>query len=66
MTLLATLHGLTIASEELALTRGLTIAQRDALRGVPDGARRRDGLLVVFSADDCEDDRRGSRAGVGC
>jgi hypothetical protein len=53
VTLLATLHGLTIASEELALTRGLAIAQRDALRGVPDGAPS-DGLLVVFSADDCE------------
>ena len=33
MTLLATLHGLTIASEELALTKGLTIAQPGALRG---------------------------------
>ena len=53
VTLLATLHGLTIASEELALTRGLAIAQRDALRGVPDGAPS-DGLLVVFSADDCD------------
>ncbi len=38
VTLLGTLHGLTIASEELALTRGLAIAQRHALRGVPDGA----------------------------
>ena len=55
VTLLATLHGLTIASEEIALTRGLTIAQRDALRGVPDGAPS-DGLLVVFSADDCDVD----------
>jgi hypothetical protein len=53
VTLLATLHGLTIASEELALTRGLAIAQRDALRGVPDGVSS-DGLLVVFSADDCD------------
>ncbi len=53
MTLLATLHGLTIASEELALTKGLTIAQRGALRGVPEGAQAED-LLVVFSAD--EDD----------
>jgi hypothetical protein len=53
VTLLATLHGLTIASEELALTRGLTIAQRDALRGMPDGAPV-DGLLVSFSADDCD------------
>jgi hypothetical protein len=38
VTLLATLHGLTIASEELALTKGLTIARPGALRGVPDGA----------------------------
>jgi hypothetical protein len=53
VTLLATLHGLTIASEELALTRGLTIARPGALRGVPDGAPA-DGLLVVFSADDCD------------
>ncbi|HEY3866271.1 MAG TPA: hypothetical protein VGL54_09335 [Solirubrobacteraceae bacterium] len=51
VTLLASLHGLTIASEEIALTRGLTIAQPDALRGVPDGAPL-DGLLVVFSADE--------------
>jgi hypothetical protein len=55
VTLLASLHGLTIASEELALTRGLAIAQRDALRGVPDGAPA-DGLLVVFGADDCDVD----------
>ncbi len=55
VTLLGTLHGLTIASEEIALTRGLAIAQRDALRGVPDGAPA-DGLLVVFSADDCDVD----------
>lgn len=52
MTLLATLHGLTIASEELALTKGLTIAQHGALRGVPDGAEGGDHLLVVFTADD--------------
>jgi hypothetical protein len=55
VTLLATLHGLTIGSEELPLTRGLVIAQRDALRGVPDGAPC-DGLLVVYSADDCDVD----------
>jgi len=51
MTLLATLHGLTIASEELALTKGLTIAQRGALRSVPEGAQAED-LLVVFTADE--------------
>ena len=37
-TLVATLHGLTIASAELQLTKGLTIAQPDALRGVPEAA----------------------------
>jgi hypothetical protein len=62
VTLLATLHGLTIASEELPLTRGLAIAQRDALRGVPDGAPA-DGLLVVFSADDCDVDDALARGG---
>jgi hypothetical protein len=51
VTLLATLHGLTIASDELALTKGLTIAQQGALRGVPDGAAG-EHLLVVFSAED--------------
>jgi hypothetical protein len=56
VTLLATLHGLTIASEELALTKGLTIAQPGALRGVPEEAGSETGhLLVVFSAGDGED-----------
>jgi hypothetical protein len=35
VTLLATLHGVTIASPELALARGLTIAHAGALDGVP-------------------------------
>jgi hypothetical protein len=51
MMLLATLHGLTIASEEISLTKGLTIAQPGALRGVPEGAQVED-LLVVFTADE--------------
>lgn len=56
ITLVATLHGLTIASPELALARGLLIARPDALRGVPecadlDGA---DHLLAVFSAESPE------------
>jgi hypothetical protein len=38
LTLVATLHGLTITSPELALTRGLTIAQPHALDGLPPGA----------------------------
>ena len=37
-TLVATLHGLTISSRELALTSGLTIAQPDVLEGPPEGA----------------------------
>ena len=51
LSLLATLHGLTIASEELALTKGLTIARQGALRGAPDGAEG-DHLLVVFTAEE--------------
>jgi hypothetical protein len=55
VTLVATLHGLTIASPELALARGLLIAHPDALQGVPEqtqaGPRGEDDhLLVVFSA----------------
>jgi hypothetical protein len=38
VTLLATLHGLTIASPELPLAAGLTIARPEELLGVPDGA----------------------------
>jgi hypothetical protein len=51
VTLLATLQGLMIASEELALTRGLTIARPGALRGLPDDADG-DHLLVMFSVED--------------
>ncbi len=52
VTLVATLHGLTITSAELALTRGLTIAQPHALDGLPVGALAlhtgaADGHLVV-------------------
>jgi hypothetical protein len=62
VTLLATLHGLTIASPELALAAGLTIAQPDALRGAPDealvpalDAREAPGhLLVAFSTEDTD------------
>jgi hypothetical protein len=56
VTLVATLHGLTIASPELALARGLLIAHPDALQGAPEqainaGPRGEDDhLLVVFSA----------------
>ncbi len=37
-TLLATLHGLTISSAELQLTKSLMIAQPEILEGLPDGA----------------------------
>jgi hypothetical protein len=37
-TLVATLHGLTISSSELALTSGLTIARLGVLEGLPEGA----------------------------
>jgi hypothetical protein len=62
VTLVATLHGVMIASAELSLTKGLKIAQRDALEGVPEGAVSAGGaghekhLIVVFGAE--EDDAR--------
>ncbi len=55
--LVATLHGLTIASPELQLTHGLTIAHPGALRGAPEGALATDGeeagehLLVVLAVE---------------
>jgi hypothetical protein len=59
VTLVATLHGLTIASTELQLTRGLTIAHRDALQGMPEaalaggeGGREENHLIVVHSSED--------------
>jgi hypothetical protein len=62
LTLVATLHGLTITSPELALTRGLTIAQPHALGGLPAGALedRTNGsgpgghLVVVLACEDEE------------
>jgi hypothetical protein len=61
LTLIGTLHGLTIASPELQLTKGLLVAQPDALRGAPDGAVAprgatdvADHLLVVFSTADAD------------
>ena len=57
MTLVATLHGLTIASREIALTSGLTIAQPDALDGLPERALAPEGptasehLVVVLAAE---------------
>ena len=61
VTLVATLHGLTISSPELPLTKGLMIAQRDALRGAPEaavltgeGGRAEDHLIVVHTAEDAD------------
>ncbi len=59
-TLIATLHGLTIGTSEIALTSGLTIAQPHVLEGLPEGARAPEGpdghdhLIVALAAD--EDD----------
>jgi hypothetical protein len=57
VTLVATLHGLTISSPELQLTRGLSIARPDAHQGMPEqalpaqGAHAEDDhMLVVFTA----------------
>jgi hypothetical protein len=61
VTLVATLHGLTITSAELPVTRGLTIAHPDALQGIPDGARAPgdgeragDHLIVALTVPDGE------------
>jgi hypothetical protein len=56
ITLVATLHGLTITTAELALTRGLTLAQPHAMQGLPEAALSTgeggDRLIVVLSAED--------------
>jgi hypothetical protein len=58
LTLVATLHGLTIASAELPLTKGLTIARCDALEGLPEGATAvgedgsPDHQIVVLTIED--------------
>jgi hypothetical protein len=61
LTLVASLHGLVMTSPQLALTKGLTIAQPDALEGLPESvtavdASSQDHLLVVLVAE--EDDPR--------
>jgi hypothetical protein len=58
LTLVASLHGLVLSSAELQLARGLTIAQPDALDGLPEGMRAvgeggpLDHLVVVLTAED--------------
>jgi hypothetical protein len=67
VTLLASLHGLTISSPELALAPGLTLVQTETLRDVPEEAlapaledgggepREEAGrLLVAFTAEDTD------------
>ncbi len=62
VTLVATLHGLTIASAELKLTKGLQIATPEALRWAPEQARAgEDGesghLLVALTCEESADGR---------
>jgi hypothetical protein len=65
VTLVATLHGLTIASPEITLTRGLRIARPEALRCVPEqalaGASGDDDdaghLLVALTCEESADGR---------
>jgi hypothetical protein len=56
VTVVATLHGLTITSAELSVTKGLTIAHPGALQGMPDGVGSEgddesaaDHLIVVLT-----------------
>jgi hypothetical protein len=54
VTILATLHGLALCTEELQLTRGLLIAQPSALDGAPEQVlgSTDDCLLVVYTAEE--------------
>jgi hypothetical protein len=71
VTLLATLHGVTIASAELPLTAGLTIARPDALREVPDGEwvgegdHKDDHLIIVFALREGENEAAAAEDGAG-
>jgi len=63
VTLVATLHGIAIASPELPLTKGLKLAQPDAIDGMPHGAvaahrrgRAQGHLLVVLTIEDDPDE----------
>ncbi len=66
VTLVATLHGLTIASPEVALTKGLTIARPQALAGLPPalagaGEDGEDHLVVALNAGEEDPARALSR-----
>jgi hypothetical protein len=60
VTLAATLHGLTIASAEVPLTAGLTIAHPDALEGLPEAAlpaaedQAAGHLIAVLSCEEAD------------
>jgi hypothetical protein len=68
LTLVATLHGLTISSAELQLTDGLTLAQPRALGGLPEeaissgAAGSSEHVVVVLSADHDRDGEASRRA----
>jgi hypothetical protein len=58
LTLVASLHGVTIASAELPLTKGLRVVQRDALQELPDAGPSaleseltENHLIVVYTAE---------------
>jgi hypothetical protein len=57
VSIVATLHGVTLGSTELQLTKGLRIAQRDALQEVPDeataciGESEQSHLIVAFTTE---------------
>jgi hypothetical protein len=59
LTLVATLHGLTITSTELRLARGLTLARPHALAGLPEAAlpagEAGEHLVVVLDAEEEEE-----------
>jgi hypothetical protein len=70
LVLVATLHGVAISSPELQLAKGLTIAQPDALRGIPEDALidpeddAPGGHLVVVHTTDDDDPRMATSRGA--
>jgi hypothetical protein len=69
LALVASLHGVAIASEELPLTKGLRIVQRDALAELPDAAALQlddelvENPLIVLYTTEPDDPAEGLRAG---
>jgi hypothetical protein len=65
VTLVATLHGVTIGSAELQVTQGLTIARPDALSGLPEAALPAgegcEHLVIVLDAEHEADAARAGR-----